>query len=313
MSEPGTVAGREIVAYRLELITPFRGLTRRRGCLISGERGWGEFAPFEDYSPEADARWLRSALEQADGLWPAPRRDGVLVNAIIPAVDPERAAQMARDTSCRTIKVKIGDPDGVARVKAVRQARPDAALRVDVNGAWDVAEAVEHLSRMAGLGLEYAEQPVRGFEQMARLRELVDVPLAADELIRVDGLVSQVREVADVAVLKVPTLGGVAATVELAARVGLPVVISSALDSSLGLAAGLAAACALQQEPLACGLGTSALLADDTCAPLLPVAGRLEFAGYPVPRPDLPQAPEDLGYWRQRIAAAEVTGGHADG
>ena len=304
------LADRELVAYRLELRTGFRGLSQRRGVLISGERGWGEFAPFDDYSPQADALWLHSAIEQADGRWPETVRNQVAVNAIIPAVDPAQAARMADESSCRTIKVKVGDAEGLARVEAVRAARPDCALRVDVNGAWTVSQAAEQLRRMSGLGLEYAEQPVRGFEQMAQLRELVEVPLAADELIRADGRFHDVREVADVAVLKVPTLGGVRATVDVAQRVGLPVVISSAMDSSLGLAAGLAAACALTEEPLACGLGTSVLLADDTTTPLLPVDGHMVFAGYPQPSPDLPQAGQDLEYWQQRLARAEVAGAH---
>lgn len=298
---------RQVIAFRLPLRVPFRGLTLRRGCLISGTSGWGEFAPFDDYPPAADARWLQCAVEQADGRWPSPVRDQVRVNAIIPAVAPEVAARMAMATSCATIKIKVGDEQGVQRVAAVRQARPDAALRVDVNGGWTLAQAIAELSELAAFDLEYAEQPVRTFEQMAALRAAVDVPLAADELIRVDRR-TDIRDVADVAILKVPTLGGVAATVELARRLAMPVVISSALDSSLGLTAGLAAACALPEPPLACGLGTGVLLAEDTTEPLLPEDGQMRLRGYPVPRPDLPVAEEDLDYWRDRLAAAEHAG-----
>ena len=237
---------RRLWPYRLRLRTPFRGLHERRGCLIAGSVGWGEFAPFDDYDTEADARWLSAALEQADGKWPDRVRDGVEVNAIIPAVAPEQAAAMAVASGCRTIKVKVGDAEGLARVAAVREALPTAALRVDVNGQWTVPQAARALADLAGFGLEYAEQPVRTIEQMRQLRELVEVPLAADEVIRVDRRFDEVAEVADVAVLKVAPLGGVAATVEAARRIGLPVVISSALDSSLGLAAAVAAACALR-------------------------------------------------------------------
>jgi O-succinylbenzoate synthase len=295
---PGDV---EIRAYRLPLQTPFRGLTQRRGCLIRGDAGWGEFAPFDDYAAAADARWLQCAREQADRRWPQPVRGEVAVNAIIPAVAPARAAEMARASGCTTIKIKTGDAAGFARVAAVREALPEARLRVDVNGGWTLEQALAEVRALQPLGLEYVEQPVRSFDDMARLRSAVDVPLAADELIRVDRRFADVCDVADVAVLKVPTLGGVAATIAVATTIGLPVVISSALDSSLGLAAGLAAACALPVEPLACGLGTSGLFARDTTEPLVPVDGRMAFAGYPDPLDDLPTVPSDEVEWHRRM------------
>lgn len=291
----------EIRAFRLALRVPFRGLRQRRGCLIRGSAGWGEFAPFDDYPPQADARWLACAREQAEQLWPPTVRTDVAVNAIIPAVAPAAAAQMASASGCATIKVKVGDPEGFARVAAIREACADVRIRVDVNGGWTLAQAISELRMMQPLGLEYVEQPVRSFEDMGRLRSAVDVPLAADELIRVDRRFTDVRTVADVAVLKVPTLGGVAATLEVAATIGLPVVISSAMDSSMGLAAGLAAACALPDEPLACGLGTSRLLAADTTEPLVPRHGRMAFAGYPVPDPAMQAVAADEPGWRERL------------
>lgn len=295
---------RQLRPYRLRLRTAFRGLTVRRGCLISGSHGWGEFAPFDDYDRAADARWLTCAIEQADGRWPKPVRSQVEVNAIVPAVPPAQAAEMAVASGCRTIKVKVGDPDSAQRVAAIREVLPEAAIRVDANGAWSVADAVDILADLSALRLEYAEQPVRSFEQMRALRERTDVPLAADELVRIDRRFDDVREVADVAILKVAPLGGVAATLRVAERVGLPVVISSGLDSSVGLAAGLAAACALPEPPLACGLGTGALFAEDSAEPLLPVAGILAAAGYPQPLDGMPEATQDLDYWSARVAAA---------
>lgn len=289
-----------MVPFRLRLRVPFRGLTVRRGCLIQGDGGWGEFAPFDDYSEQAAARWLACAREQADQAWPSPVRTEVEVNAIVPAVEPREAARMAVASGCRTIKIKIGDTAGFARVAAVREALPDARLRVDVNGGWSLTEALEHLHALRGLDLEYAEQPVRSFDDMARLRSSVDVPLAADELIRIDRRFADVRQVADVAVLKVAPLGGVAATLDVAAQIGLPVVISSALDSSLGMAASVAAACALPEPPLACGLGTGLLFAEDTTIPLVPSAGRIEYGGYPTPG-DFEPAWQDSDYWRARI------------
>jgi O-succinylbenzoate synthase len=292
---------RELRPYRLQLRTSFRGLTFRRGCLVSGIHGWGEFAPFEDYDVAADARWLECALEQADGRWPHPVREAVEVNAIIPEVGPDEAARMAVESGCRTIKIKVGDQGGGPRVAAVRAALPDVALRVDVNAGWTVDRAEMELAALEPLTIEYAEQPVRTFDEMVELRRRTTVPLAADELIRIDRRFDDVARAADVAVLKVPTLGGVARTVQIAQRVGVPVVISSALDSSIGLAAGLAAACCLPQPPLACGLGTGALFAEDTTESLRPSGGRLGWPAYPQPFEDLPSAHEDLRYWQQRI------------
>ena len=289
-----------MVPFRLRLRVLFRGLTVRRGCLIQGAGGWGEFAPFDDYSAEAAARWLACAREQADRAWPTPVRTEVAVNAIVPAVEPADAARMAVASGCQTIKVKVGDGSGFARVAAIREAMPDARLRVDVNGGWTLTEAIEQLKELRVLELEYAEQPVRSFDDMSRLRSAVDVPLAADELIRIDRRFADVRQAADVAVLKVAPLGGVATTLDVAARVGLPVVISSALDSSMGLAASVAAACALPNPPLACGLGTGLLFAQDTATPLLPVDGRVAYQGYPEPC-DFEPVWDDAEYWRGRL------------
>lgn len=299
---------RQILPYRLDLRVPFRGLRQRRGCLISGTRGWGEFAPFDDYPAAADARWLACALEQADGRWPQPVRDRVEVNAIVPAVAPELAAAMALDSGCRTVKVKVGDAAGRARVAAVRGALPDVRIRVDVNGMWDVPQARRALAELAEYGLEYAEQPVRTFEEMVELRPLVDVPLAADELIRVDRRFDDLAEAADVAVLKAAPMGGAAALLHAAGRIGLPVVVSSALDSSLGLAASVAAACALPEPPLACGLGTGVLFAQDTCEPLVPRAGAVARGDYPEPG-EFPVVADDTAFWRDRATTAARVGG----
>ena len=300
---------RQLLPYRLRLRTAFRGLTERRGCLISGSRGWGEFAPFEDYTDEQAGRWLACALEQADGLWPLPVRDEVKVNAIIPAVDPDEAVRLAIESGCSTVKVKVGDAHGYDRVAAIREALPKAGIRVDVNAGWDLDEAVRQLRRMVAMNLEYAEQPVRAPADMAALRRAVDVPLAADESIRIDRLFDEVAEFADVAVLKVAPLGGVRATLGVADRVRLPVVISSALDSSMGLAASVAAACALTRSPLACGLGTGSLLAQDTTAPILPLASAVGFNGYPEPSPNLEVYKQDAQMWvtRAQRAASHLT------
>lgn len=295
--------------------TRFRGLVARDGALVRGDAGWGEFSPFWEYDDAEAARWWRAAREAADEGWPAPVRQTIPVNVTVPAVDAARArAIVLASGGCRTAKVKVAEPgqsaaDDEARLEAVRDALgPDGRIRVDANTAWDVDEAVARLAaydRAAG-GLEYAEQPVRTVEELAALRRRTHVPLAADESVRrADDPMAVARAAAaDVVVLKVQPLGGVRACLQLAERMGLPVVVSSALESSVGLAAGLALAAALPELPYACGLATAQLLADDLVAdPLLPVDGAIAVRR---PEPDpaalarLAAPPELATRWADR-------------
>ncbi|HEX2028226.1 MAG TPA: o-succinylbenzoate synthase, partial [Nitriliruptorales bacterium] len=202
----------------------------------------------------------------------------------VPALDPGRAHAVVAASGCRTAKVKVAEPgqgeaDDVARVAAVRDALgPSGRLRVDANGAWDVDTAARLLRRLDGFDLEYAEQPVATLQEMAALRRRVDVPLAADESVRTadDPLRIAGLAAADLVVLKVQPLGGVHAALRVAEAVGLPVVVSSAVETSVGLAAGLALAAALPELRYACGLGTRSLLNDDVvAAPLDPSGGSL--------------------------------------
>ncbi len=281
------------------LRTPFRGLDVRDGVLLRGEAGWGELSPFWDYDDAESAAWLRAAREAADVGWPAPVRDRVPVNVTVPAVDPERARDIVlRSGGCRTAKVKVAQrlANGrlepldaeIDRVGAVRDALDDlygeggGEVRIDANGAWSVDEALERIPMLdveAG-GLQYVEQPCASVEELAEVRRRLtaDVPVAADESVRraADPLRVVREEAADVVVLKVQPLGGVRACLDLAEQVGLPVVVSSALESSVGLAAGVALAAALPELPYACGLATSQLLGRDVVADrLLPVDGAL--------------------------------------
>lgn len=273
--------------YALPLRTRFRGITVREGVLVEGPAGWGEFAPFADYDSDRAAPWWRACVEASSTGWPAPRRDTVPVNCTVPAVDPDRAASLAgAPHGCRTAKVKVAErgqtlADDVTRVEAVRSALgPGGRVRVDANGGWDVDAAVRalrELDRAAG-GLEYVEQPCATVEELAAVRRRTSVPVAADESVRLaaDPYRVAALDAADVVVLKVAPLGGVAACLEIADRIGLPVVVSSALESSVGLAAGVALAAALPDLPYDCGLGTATLLERDVTAdPLLPVDGRL--------------------------------------
>ncbi|WP_129337613.1 o-succinylbenzoate synthase [Cellulomonas endophytica] len=309
------------VVWDVPLRTRFRGLDRRDGVLLRGDAGWAELSPFWDYDAAESAAWLRAAREAADTGWPDPVRDRVPVNVTVPAVDAATArAIVLASGGCRTAKVKVAErgqglDEEVARLEAVRDALgPDGRIRVDANAAWDVDTAAARLAvldRAAG-GLEYAEQPVPSVADLAALRRRTPVPLAADESVRraEDPLAVARAGAADVLVLKVQPLGGVRACLRLAERTGLPVVVSSALESSVGLAAGLALAAALPELPYACGLATAQLLAQDLVAePLLPQDGSIAVRR---PEPDAARlaaarADADLdARWRTRLAAIEA-------
>lgn len=304
--------------YAIGMRTRFRRITVREGMLLRGAAGWGEFSPFTDYAADESASWLRAALEAAELGWPAPRRDRIPVNVTVPAVGPARAHEIVTTSGgCTTAKVKVAEPgqslgEEQARLEAVRDALgPGGKIRIDANAAWDRETALSRipmLDRAAG-GLEYAEQPCAQVSDLAALRRRLDVPIAADESIRraADPLAVKRAEAADVVVLKVQPLGGVRACLELAEQVGLPVVVSSALETSVGIAAGLALAAALPELPYACGLATVHLLNQDVVAePLLPVQGAIAV-GRPQPEATLlaeVAAPADLAHsWQQRLDA----------
>jgi len=303
----------QLHVWSIPMRTKFRGITVREGALIRGEAGWGEWSPFLDYPPAVAEAWLRCAEEAAAGDWPAPVRDWVPVNVTVPAVGPQRAAEIVRIGGCTTAKVKVAEPgqslaDDEARLEAVRDALgPSGRVRVDANGAWSVEEAVAALrvlDRAAG-GLEYAEQPCADVVDLAAVRRRVDVPIAADESIRRAEDPYRVRdlEAADVAVLKVQPLGGVAACLRIAEDIGLPVVVSSALESSVGIAAGVALAAALPELPYACGLATVQLLEHDLATePLLPVDGRLPVRPVEVDESRLVADDETSARWAARLA-----------
>ena len=303
--------------FSIPLRTRFRGITVREGVLLRGAAGWGEWSPFLEYDDATARPWLACAHEAADVGWPEPVRDVVPVNVTVPATDPERAHAIVTGGGCRTAKVKVAErgqrlADDLARVEAVRDALgPGGLVRVDANGAWDVDEAVRAIAaidRAAG-GLEYVEQPVTAVEDLAVVRRRVDVPIAADESIRRAEDPYRVRdlEAADIAVLKVQPLGGVRACLRIAEDIGLPVVVSSAVESSVGIAAGVALAAALPELHHACGLATVQLLVDDVVVdPMLPVDGLLRVARPEVDVEALSRlaAGEDrVAHWRDRLAS----------
>jgi O-succinylbenzoate synthase len=307
--------------YAIPLRTRFRGILVREGVVFSGPNGWGEFCPFPEYGDPEASGWLATGIEQAVLGWPAPLRDRIPVNVIVPAVDPDHAHRLVVASRCTTAKVKVADHGGslaadLARVRAVRAALgPGGAVRVDANAVWDVATAVAHieaLDRAAG-GLQYVEQPCAELTELAEVRRQVGVPIAADESIRraEDPLKVAVAGAADIAVIKCTPLGGVRRALGVAEQAGLDCVVSSALETSVGMAAQLALAGALPKLELACGLGTLALFDGDLVGPAEAcrvVDGHLAVpAGPPVPDPDLleryahPDA-DRVRWWRARLA-----------
>jgi O-succinylbenzoate synthase len=295
----------------------FRGITTREAVVLRGPAGWTEFSPFVEYDDAEAAAWLRATV---DFGWTdhEPAADSVPVNATVPAIAADDVADLlARYPGCTTAKVKVAEPgttvdDDVARVAAVRRVMgPEAAVRVDANGLWSVEQATAALERLAPFDLQYAEQPCATVPELAELRSRIaglGVRVAADESVRKasDPLAVARAGAADVLVVKAQPLGGITAARAVIADAGLPCVVSSALDTSVGLGMGAFLAAAAMTPGYAAGLGTAAMFAGDvTTDPLLPVGGRV-----PVRRVDVAAAqveryaasPERTVWWRARVA-----------
>ncbi len=301
----------------LPLVRPFRGITVREALLIEGPEGWTEFSPFVEYDDEEASSWLAAAI---DFGWSAPTgifRSRIRVNATLPAVGvDEVAAVLDSFPGCRTVKIKVAErgqvlADDVARVQAVRaHLGPEGRIRIDANGQWNVDEAEHAIHALAASDLEYVEQPCATIDELAQIRRRVKymgIPIAADESVRKadDPLAVARAGAADILVLKAQPLGGVTAALEIAADAGLPVVVSSALETSIGIAMGAHLAAALPTLEFDCGLGTAALLAGDvTGAPVLPSGGFIDVSR-PVADPMLlnrfTAAPDRVAWWMSRL------------
>lgn len=302
---------------RLPLVTRFRGVTEREAVLLRGPNGWGEFSPFLEYDDAEAAAWLAAAIDAAWGEPVPVLRDTVPVNATLPTVPVHRIAEvLARFGEVRTVKVKVADAgealaDDVARVREVRRILgPEGRIRVDANGAWGVDQAERAAHALAPSDLEYLEQPCASVPELAELRERLhdwQLPIAADESVRkaTDPLEVARAGAADLLVVKVQPLGGVARALRIVAEAGLPAVVSSALDTSVGLAMGARLAAALPELAHDCGLGTAALLAADvTGEPLLPRGGVIPVHAVE-PDAALLRAhaapPERAAWWHERL------------
>ncbi|WP_188543995.1 o-succinylbenzoate synthase [Rhodococcoides trifolii] len=308
----------EILAHSHVVSLPmrvrFRGITVREAMLFEGPAGWGEFGAFTEYDDAEAAHWLAAGIEAAYQGPPVMLRDTVEVNATVPAVPAaEVPSILARYPGARTAKVKVAEKgqtlaDDIARVNAVRESMEQ--VRVDANGGWTVEQAVSALNALGEL--QYAEQPCATVEELAEVRRRVSTPIAADESIRkAEDPLRVVRAgAADVAIVKVPPLGGMRAVVRLAAELaeyGVPIVVSSALDTAVGMSAGLAAAAALTNGDYACGLATGRLFAEDVADGREVVHGRLDV-GASVPDPArlhrLAASAERRAWWHARARRA---------
>jgi O-succinylbenzoate synthase len=271
------------------LVSPFRGIETREAMLFEGPEGWTEFSPFTEYGDEEASAWLAAAIDFGWRTHASPLRESVLVNSTVPAVAADEVPSVLdRFPGCRTAKIKVAEPgqtlaDDTARVAAVRRhLGPDGRIRVDSNGAWTVDEAERAVHAFAEFDLEYVEQPCASVDELWEIRQRVKymgIPIAADESVRkaADPLRVARHEAADILVIKAQPLGGIAQALEIVTAAGLPVVVSSALETSVGISMGLHLAAAIPRLDLDCGLATASLLAADvTDSPLIPSDGRLE-------------------------------------
>ncbi len=301
----------------LPLVQRFRGIQVREALLLKGPEGWTEFSPFVEYDDAEAAVWLAAALDFGWSSPPRSLRTSVRVNATLPAVAASSVADVLdRFPGCRTVKVKVAErgqslDDDLERVAAVRdRLGAEGRIRIDANGGWGVDEAERAVRALATFDLEYVEQPCASVPELAELRTRIHdlgVPIAADESVRkaFDPLAVARAGAADLLVIKAQPLGGIAMALRIVTDAGLPVVVSSALDTSVGLSMGAYLASAIPELEYDCGLGTAALLAADvTDHPLVPVDGAI-----PVGRVDVSEklldrysaAPDRTQWWRDRL------------
>ena len=284
--------------------TNFRGINNREVALFEGEYGWAEFSPFLEYGDAECAPWLSCAIEAATKPRPKLYRETINVNGTIPAINNEEEISKLVELfpGVKSFKVKVGDnrEQDLARIKKVRSLRPDSAIRVDVNGAWTVDEAVSFL-KVAG-EIEYIEQPCASIQEMRELKKRVDVTIAGDEVIRkaVDPFVLDLKGAVDILMLKVQPLGGIKRTHDLIDHYELPVVVSSALESAIGIDYGLVLAGSIENLDRGCGLATGSLLAKDVAH--IPINNGQMKISSPAPNFDgLDVSKERFEWWKNRI------------
>lgn len=284
--------------------TNFRGITVREVALIKGEQGWAEFSPFVEYDDQESAAWLACAIEAATAPKPHLYRTHVAVNGTIPALNDESALQRIVESfpGVSTFKVKVGTDvsDDLQRLDYVRRLRPNAAIRIDVNGLWSVDEAEMFLNSIGPI--EYVEQPCATIEELRELKKRVDVKIVGDEVLRksIDPFAVDLTGAVDYLMLKVQPLGGIKRAHALAAHHNLPVVVSSALESAVGINYGLMLAASFEEMRFDCGLGTGSLLATNV-AELPIIDGKIEISDVNPTLDGLDVSAERFEWWKNRI------------
>ena len=260
----------ELQVVSIPVKNNFRGIKFREIALFEGPAGWSEFSPFIEYDNKQSITWLKASLEAATKPAPNPLRNEVMVNATLPNIKPSEVEKLLSNfDGCTTIKIKINDfiIDSELLIESLKYV-PNAKFRLDINGGWTLDEAVVNLKNygeeFAGL-IDYVEQPCLDIADLKALKNETGIKIAVDESIRkfLGSDLTKLKDVADVAVIKWAPSGGINAAINLIKQISLPVVISSALDSSVGISHGLALACAIPNLYGACGLATVALLEGD--------------------------------------------------
>jgi O-succinylbenzoate synthase len=288
----------------LPTTTNFRGITVREVALIQGEYGWGEFSPFLEYDDMEAAPWLACAIEAATKPKPKLYRTHVLVNGTIPALNDEEELKKVVNSfpGVSTFKVKVGADvsEDLHRLDVVRTLRPDATIRLDVNGLWSVDDAEKFINSI--IDIEYVEQPCATIEELRELKRRVDVKIVGDEVLRKakDPFAVDLSGAVDYLMLKVQPLGGIKRAHQLAAHHNLPVVVSSALESAVGINYGLTLAASFEVMKFDCGLGTGSLLAKNV-AELPIVDGKIAISDV-IPNFDgLDVSADRYEWWKNRI------------
>jgi O-succinylbenzoate synthase len=288
----------------LPMKTNFRGINLREVALIKGSHGWGEFSPFLEYDEAESSHWLASAIEAATQLRPKLFRSSVAVNGTIPATND--AAQLTTIVESfpgvKTFKVKVGNnlAEDLARINVIRDLRPEAKIRADVNGLWSVDQAEAFLKAVGQI--EYVEQPCATIEELRELKSRTSVKIAVDELIRKseDPFALDLQGAADIVMLKVQPLGGIKRAHAIAQHHKLPVVVSSALESAVGINYGLTLAASFEEMSFDCGLATGSLLAQDVAH--LPITdGMMQISEFEPQLDGLDVAPDRFEWWKNRI------------
>lgn len=298
--------------------TNFRGVSTREVALFRGEYGWGEFSPFLEYGDLEASYWLASAIEAATSPRPSRLRNSIKVNGTIPAITngEQLKAIIESYPGCKTFKVKVGDDisEDLLRLKLLATMRPHAAIRVDVNGLWSVDEALKNLAEIYSQcqNIQYVEQPCASIEELFELKSRADfnLTIAADEVIRKaeDPFAINLQGAADVVMLKVQPLGGIKRSLAIAKHHGLPVVVSSALESAVGIHYGLELAASIPDLTLDCGLATGSLLASDV-GELPIIDGAIALSDLDIKLDNLEVAPDRYEWWKNRaMRCAEILG-----